>query len=368
MEAIRKVDPKEYGLQDEQAQSIEQAFMPKIIERDGLKNVYKSLLTQEMSPELSKQAGDLRRMLVKVRTGIAEIHRTQKAFYLAAGRYVDAWKNKETLPVEQMEENLSKIEKHYENIEIERKAKLRAERLEELMNFDVDGRFTTLEEMSLEVWNTYLEGVKLQFNQKKELERKAEEEIQRIESIRCLHNERILSTRSLWNFVPAEIQEKNLGEITKEEWEKIIADAKASKEKEEAEQERIRVENEKLEREKKIAEDNLKKEREALEERLRKEKEESEKRLREEREAREKAEAKVQEQKDKERREKEAQEKAAKKQALAPDKDKLLILAREIKNMQVPEVRSGEAAAIIANTRDLLTKTANYIIEKAEQL
>ena len=109
MKEISKIDPKEFGLEESQAATVESAFMPKIVERDGLKPIYEQLLTQEITPALCLEAKVLRLKLVKVRTGIAEIHKTQKAFFLAAGRYVDAWKTKETLPVEQMEENLEAI-------------------------------------------------------------------------------------------------------------------------------------------------------------------------------------------------------------------------------------------------------------------
>ena len=120
---IKKVDPKEYGLQEKEAKTIDQAFMPKIVERDGLKKIYEQILSKEITLELCSEAKSIRLKLVKVRTGIAEIHKTQKAFFLAAGRYVDAWKNKETLPVTQMEENLTAIEEHYQRIEGEKIAK-----------------------------------------------------------------------------------------------------------------------------------------------------------------------------------------------------------------------------------------------------
>ena len=125
-----KVDPKEFGLEVEQVSTIEQAFLPKIQEREALVAIYDQLITSELTPELSKQAKEVRLKLVKVRTGIAEIHKTQKAFFLAAGRFVDAWKNKETLPVEQMEERLSEIENYYINLEKARIEKLQIERLE----------------------------------------------------------------------------------------------------------------------------------------------------------------------------------------------------------------------------------------------
>lgn len=327
MTEITKVDPKEFGLEPSETQTIEQAFMPKIVERDALKTIYEGLITQELTPALCSDAGDLRRKLVKVRTGIAEIHKTQKAFFLAAGRFVDAWKNKETAPIEQMEENLSAIEKHFENIEKERKAKLRQERIDELARYEVDGTLIMLGEMTDDVWNNYLAGVVLQYNNRKEAERKAEEE-------------------------------------------------RIAKEKAEAEErERIRVDNERLRkeaeaREKEIAAERAKveAERKAAEKKQRKEREAAEKKLREEREAREKAEAEIRAKREAEEAAKKAAEAEAKKKANAPEKEKLMSFAQAIDSLEIPETISPEAAHILENAKGLLLKVSSYIRDNATKL
>jgi len=66
------LNPKEYGLDEVQVVTIEQAFAPKIAERDGLIAIYEQVITKELTDETCKEAGDLRRKLVKVRTGIAK--------------------------------------------------------------------------------------------------------------------------------------------------------------------------------------------------------------------------------------------------------------------------------------------------------
>ncbi len=148
------IDPKEFGLDETQVVTIEQAFAPKIAERDGLIEVYQKVITSELTPELCSDAKQIRQKLVKVRTGIAEIHKTQKAFFLAAGRFVDAWKNKETAPVEQMEENLEKIENHFINLEKERILKLKAERLEKLATVCDNPTLYQVELMTDEAFNS----------------------------------------------------------------------------------------------------------------------------------------------------------------------------------------------------------------------
>lgn len=133
---IEVVNPTEFGLNEEQALKITAAFDPKTIELDGYKKVYETLLTKEITAEVCKEAGELRKKLVKVRTGYADVHKTEKAFFLAAGKFVDALKNKRTLPVEQMEEKLAEMEKHYENQEKERLEKVKNARLELLAEFE----------------------------------------------------------------------------------------------------------------------------------------------------------------------------------------------------------------------------------------
>lgn len=171
------VSPKEFGIEESKATLIEQSFMPKLVERDGLIAVYENLLTQEITKKTCEDAGTLRKKLVKIRTGIADIHKAEKAFYLASGRYVDALKNKHTLPIEQMEEKLSEIEKYFENQEKERIAKLAAERESALLVYEVENVSNLkVGEMSDEVWNSFLVGIKSNYEAKKKRERIAEEE------------------------------------------------------------------------------------------------------------------------------------------------------------------------------------------------
>ena len=325
--AIEKLNPAEYGLKETDATTIEKAFEPKIIEREALIEIYESLITGELTPALCAEAKALRLKFVKVRTGIAEIHRTQKAFYLAAGRFVDAWKNKETAPVEQMEEKLEAIEKHYENIEKERKAALRTARIAELEKYEVDGSLIMLGEMTDDVWANYLAGVKLQYEQKKEAERKAEEERlaaieaekKRQEEIR-LENERLKKEREALEIAQAaerkklEAEKAKAEKARKEAEAKMLADAKVAREKLEAE---------------------------------RKEKERIEAELRAKREA----EAAAQ---------REAAERV-RKLAMAPDKDKLKELSVRIKSTSLPTVTSKEAAVILENVKLLLSKIDIYI-------
>ena len=99
---IEKVNPAEFGLKDQEAQTIEAAFMPKIVECDGLKVLYEQIITQKYSL-LCSEAKVLRSKLVKVRTGIAEIlTKHKKRFSLLLG-VLSTHGEEETLPVTQMD-------------------------------------------------------------------------------------------------------------------------------------------------------------------------------------------------------------------------------------------------------------------------
>ena len=233
---VLKIDPKEFGLDETQVQSIESAFMPKIVERDGLKQFYKQVLTKEITPETCQEAKTIRLKLVKVRTGIAEIHKTQKAFYLAAGRYVDAWKNKETLPVTQMEENLQAIEEYYERIELEKISKLQEERSIEIAKYQDENAFITnnLGELTDEVWNNYLLGTKTAYETRKAAEKKAKEDEEKRIAEEKEEQERI----------------KKENEKLKKEAEKLEAKAEAERKAKEIEEAKIQAELNKVDADK----------------------------------------------------------------------------------------------------------------------
>ena len=250
-----KVDPKEFGLEVEQVSTIEQAFLPKIQEREALVAIYDQLITSELTPELSKQAKEVRLKLVKVRTGIAEIHKTQKAFFLAAGRFVDAWKNKETLPVEQMEERLSEIENYYINLEKARIEKLQIERLEMVKKY-TDFPAQNLGAMEEEVFNSYLTGCKVAYEAKIEAERLEAERIEN-ERLAEIARQKAIEEENARLKAETEAKEKQLQEErAKAEAERKAIEEAARKEREEAEaklkaeQEKARIEAEKAAAEK----------------------------------------------------------------------------------------------------------------------
>ena len=170
-----KIDPKEYGLAENTAKLVEDAFKPMLSKMTDLENEYNEIVKQEISEDLCKEAKSLRLQYVKVRTGTAAIHKSQKALYLAGGRFVDGWKNAQLFASQGKEEDLSGIENHYINIENVRIAELQETRTCILQKYDVDYFPTDLGNMDAEVWENYIAGVSLSYNQKLLAEKEAEQ-------------------------------------------------------------------------------------------------------------------------------------------------------------------------------------------------
>lgn len=346
---LSKINPSEFGLDAEKVTTIEAAFMPKIVEREAIKEIYGRIITSEITPQLSKEAGDVRKKLVKVRTGIAEIHKTQKAYFLAAGRFVDAWKNKETEPIEQMEENLSQIETHFERLEAERIERLKIEREQLLSEVSETPQIYNAHLLDDKAFNELLNGLKLAKQAKEEALRKEEEA--RIEAERIAEEARIERERK-------EAEERDL---QRKENERLKAEAE-KREKE------IAAERAKAEAEIKALEEKSRKEREAAEAKLQAEREAARKEAERIADEKAKIEAELRAKQEAELQLQKAKEEAEKKAKNAPDKEKLLKLSNDIQSIQLPDIKGEDALKILENVKILLSKVSAFIEETASNI
>lgn len=351
MTDIVKLNASEYGLDETKAQQIASQFQPmldKMIELEKEFNEIAKLPIEEKSTSL--KAKELRLKYVKVRTGTAEIHKQQKAFYLAGGRFVDGWKNAQLFASQGIEEKLEEIEKYAENLERQRIAQLQSEREGALMQYEVENISSlNLGSMSDDVWKSFLLGTKSTYEAKKEAERKAEED--RLEQLRKEAEEREAQ----------KIENERLRKEA-EEREKQIAEERRINE------EKLRAERE--ENERKLAEERKK----AEEERKKIEAEQAEL-LRVEREKQAKIQAELKAKEDAERAECERLEKiekdrieAEKKAQKAPDKIKLTELISKFESIEMPTVKSEEAKKIIENILILRGKLTTFIAENSNKL
>ena len=270
MNELVSVDMSQFGLEETKAIEIRKDFEAVLKIASELESDYNELVKKEISMDVCAEAKKLRLKYVKVRTGIAKVHKERKAFYLSGGRAVDGLKNAYTHAVEGNEAKLREIETHYDRIEAERIAKLQDERSEIIKAIDPESPDTDFASMSDDVWDNYRNGVQLATDQRKEAERKAEEERIAKEKEEREERERVAKENAK---LKAEAEKREKAE-------------RARRAKEEAERKRVEAEREK---ERKEAEARIKKEREEREriEAEAKAKEEAERKAKADAEARE---------------------------------------------------------------------------------
>jgi len=192
-----EVSPELFGIEPVKAQEMVSGLTTVFAEREALKNAYIDVISLPVTAENLSTFKELRLKIVKNRTqGIEKWHKTNKAFYLAGGRFVDAIKNKEVLENEQMEEKLLEAEKYFENIEKERLAKLKAERGELLQPF-VDVLPNDLENLEQDVFDSFLATKKAAYTARIEAERAEAERIEneRIEREKQIEAQRLENER-----------------------------------------------------------------------------------------------------------------------------------------------------------------------------
>lgn len=173
------VSYSEFGLSEEEASNIVKGLGTIISERETLEEQYEIIVRKEITPELSKEAGELRKLVRDNRTkGIVKWHKANKDYFLQGGRFVDAIKNKNIIHNEMMEEKLLSIEKYEENLEKERKAKLAEKRLSEVKKYlsENDLQGVDLGEMSDLMFDGFKKQAILSHEERIEEEKRKEEE------------------------------------------------------------------------------------------------------------------------------------------------------------------------------------------------
>lgn len=193
----QEINPVEFGIEPVKAKEMLSGLSVIMQEREVLKSSYIDIIKLPITEENIPIFKDLRMQVRDNRTkGIEPWHKTNKAFYLAGGRFVDAIKNKEVLENEQMEAKLLEAEKFFENQEKERLSVLKKER-EELLQSFVDVLPNGLEDLDQDVFDSFLdtkkkahaekleaERLEAERIEKERIEREAEIEAQRLENLR----------------------------------------------------------------------------------------------------------------------------------------------------------------------------------------
>ena len=346
--AVTIIDPKEFGLKEENANKMVSGLNPIIEERSALEQIYAIVIKKELTPELLKEARDLRLKIRDNRTkGIEVWHKTTKDYFLKGGQFVDAIKRKENVVNELMEAKLSEIEKHFENIEAERIKALHTERAEKLRPFGYEIGATNFGLMDDNMFNAILVGAEKTHKDKLELEAKIEADRIEKEHLEAeerekqrIENERLKAEN--------EAKEKQLA-AERIEAEKKHAELKSKADAELAEQKRI-------------ADIEAKKQADIIAA----QKLESDK-LAAELKAKADAEAKEKQAKIDEENKRIADEKKAAKQ---PDKEKLRSVAMQVNELKniLPEMKTEEGKKVLESIKGLLDKVIFYTKEQTEKL
>ena len=376
---IVKIDPKEFCIEDTKAADIQAQFQPMLDKMVELENDYNEVLSLPVEEkETAKKARELRLKYMKIRTATLDIHKKQKAFYLAGGRFVDGWMNAQKFASLGKEEKLEEIEKYAENLEKKRLAELQKSRMEQLVPYEVENLDSlNLSGMADNVWENFLAGTIANYEAKKKAEQEAREaeekrlaeEAAERERVR-LENERLKAeaealkalrdsrSKLISPYVQFLTDFNATLELSDEDFNAALQEAKTAKEAYD-EQERLKAEAEEAEKQRLIDEQKKKNIEEAAK---RKAAEEQAKKEREEREAAEKAlAAEKQRQADLEA----EAERLAELELSKGDKDKMQSLIDDLTALKTKyQFKSKKHKALYDSICELITKTVTYAESK----
>ena len=220
LEFTEEVKPELYGLELVKAQEMTSGLSTTIAEREVLKKSYADVIELEITTDTLPIFKELRLKIVKNRTqGIEKWHTTNKAFYLAGGRFVDAIKNKEIVVNQEMESKLLEAEKYFENLEKEKAKLLNESRIEKLTPYVDDITGLDFSPMTDEDFDDYLLGKKTRFEneQKEKLEAEQKAEAERLAEV---ERQKAIELENAKLKAEAELKEKALAEERKLQAEK----------------------------------------------------------------------------------------------------------------------------------------------------
>jgi len=368
---------KESGLQPTKVDELLKSFAGYFGQAKELAEAAKSIVvTDESQTDLMIQARESRLKLKAIRVEVEKTRKELKEQSLREGKAIDGVSNLIKALIVPVEEHLEKQEKYAEIRELERIQARYEDRITRLTPYVEDISLYNIKDMSDDAFEKLLESSIAADKAKKEAEAKAEADRLAEEKRQKLFNDRRLELAPYRDFIDGAIP---LLDMSEEDYQTLLSKVKDAKKNHDAEQEKIRKENEELRKkaeakekaaaeERRIAEEKRAAERKAEEEKL-----EKERRAREEAEAKLKAEKEAQAKKEAEARaaeeaKKKADEEAKRQALLAPDKDKLNKLAADLDSFKFPAVESQEAGELLRNVRGRLDFITNLIREKAKTL
>jgi hypothetical protein len=252
------IDPKQFGIEENQALDMTSGLTTILTEREPLRDAFLDIINLEPNEETVKLFRELRLKIRDNRTkGIEPYRKSKGEVFLRAKQFIDATCNNESEQNERMEAQLLEKEKHFENLEKERLATLKAERWIKLQPFTEVEPFG-LDLMDETTFDNLLNGAKISHEQKVAEAKRIEEERIEKERKEKLYFDRLREVEKFSDY-SANIVDINMAEfgiMSDEEYSEILNKLSAAKLKREKEIEAQRIENERL---KKEAEDKDKK-------------------------------------------------------------------------------------------------------------
>ena len=332
----------EQNVAQENAKQLLEAFGAPFEEAGEILAGYQSIkVTSEDQVELMAEAREKRLALKKTRVEVEHKRKELKADILKTGKAIDSVAKFVEEIIEPAEAYLKQQEKFAEIRQAERKAQLKAERIEKLMQYTDDVSLYNFDEMTDDQFTSLHATLKAQHEAK-------------LAEAKRLEDERIAQAKA-----EAEEQER-----IRQENIKLKAEAETREKAYQLEQAKLAKEQAKKDAEAQAIRDRIQKEADEklAVERAEREKLEAENRARLQAEAEAKAKAEA---------EAEAKAKAEAEALLAPDKNKLIKFAGGldiIRTTKLPAVKSNQAQHIVNKIEANLAKLAEAIREESKGL
>lgn len=371
--SLELVNPQEFGIEEKTANELTTGLKQVLAERDLLQSEFETVSVLEINETSIPMLKELRLRIVKNRTqGINAWHKAGKEYFLRGGQFLDAIRRKEIQVNENMERVLEDGEKHFENLEIERKKKLQNKRVEMLSPFVEDAFERDLVKFEEDEFAALLQMKKKEFEDRIAAEKKAEEdriaqekkdaeerEAQRLENLRLKAEAEKREAEIEAQRVKREKEEED--RLEKERVENAKREAAAKKERDQIEAllEKQRKENQRIAKE---AEEKAKKERQAHEAELEKARIEQERIQKEEEAKRQALEKEIQDRRDAEIKALADAEAAKQSELNKGDADKVKDLVADLSNLKTKYTfKSAKNSKMYADVSTLIDKVINHI-------
>lgn len=341
---------KEQGLKETQSKMLLDKFTGFFEEASKWeKEASAIVITDESQVEEMAKAREIRLALKNIRVNAEKVRISLKEEIVRQGKAIDGIANVVKALVVPLEEHLEKQEKFIENIKKEREEKLLADRTEKLLQYVEDISFYNVKDMSDEAFEVLLSNSKMIFDKKKEDERIAEEKrIEEQKKIETFNGRKIMLAP--YSFFFGAVEEKLTLETTDSEFKALLTKLSHFKKEYDDEQEKIRIENDKLKKDAEKKDAEAKKEKEIADAKIKALEDEKAKKDADEKKAKAEADEK---------------ERLAK---LAPEKDKLTAYAETIRTIQAPADLSKAGLEIVKLVEAKLLAISQEIKVKIKEL